>query len=96
VKVAFDGVVLKLDVDYETVQYWSVAIPAAAERDLVLKPRDRFIVRVPGAVFWSECFGTPGDLVFQFPAEMARTFNLRGGAKVKVELEKPEATAKTP
>lgn len=93
-KAAFEGPVLKLDVEYETVQYWSVSIPPSAEKELGLKPRDRFIVRVPGAVFWSECFGAQGDLVFQFPAEMARTFNLRGGAKIKVELEKPEA--KTP
>lgn len=89
-KATFDGAVLKLDIDYETVQYWSVAIPPTVEKELGLKPRDRFIVRVPGAVFWSECFGSPGDLVFQFPAEMARTFNLRGGAKIKVELEQPE------
>ena len=54
---------------------------------------DRFIVRVPGAVFWSECFGDAGDLAFQFPAEMARTFNLRGGAKLKVELEKQDGKA---
>lgn len=95
-KAAYDGIALKLDVDYETVQYWSVAIPANVEKDLGLRPRDRFIVRVPGAVFWSECFGKAGDLVFQFPAEMARTFNLRGGAKIKVELEKPEAKPTTP
>jgi len=59
----------------------------------MIKPRDRFIVRVPGAVFWSEAFGNAGDLVFSFPPEMARTFNLRGGAKIKVELEKPEPKA---
>ena len=91
-KAAFDGVVLKLDVDYETVQYWSVTIPPTVEQQLALKPRDKFIVRMPGAVFWSECFGRPGDLAIQFPAEMARTFNLRGGAKVKLELEKPDPT----
>jgi hypothetical protein len=90
-KAAYDGAILKADIEYETVQYWSVAIPPGVEKDLALKPRDRFIVRVPGAVFWSECFGSAGDLCFQFPAEMARTFNLRGGAKLKVELEKPDA-----
>jgi hypothetical protein len=92
-KATFDGAVLKLDVDYETVQYWSVTIPANIEKELALKPRDRFIIRLPGAVFWSECFGAPGDLAIQFPAEMARTLNLRGGAKVKLELEKPDAKA---
>lgn len=89
-KAAFDGIVLKAELEYETVQYWSVTIPANVEKDLALKPRDRFIVRVPGAVFWSECFGDPGDLALQFPAEMARTFNLRGGAKIKFELERPD------
>ena len=92
-KAAFDGIVLKAELEYETVQYWSVAIPANVAKDLALKPRDRFIVRVPGAVFWSECFGDPNDLALQFPAEMARTFNLRGGAKVKIELEKPDGKA---
>ena len=90
-KVAYDGSILKTELEYETVQYWSVAIPSTVEKQLLLKPRDRFIVRVPGAVFWSEAFGEAGDLVFQFPAEMARTFNLRGGAKLKVELERPDA-----
>ena len=73
-KVAFDGVVLKAELEYETVQYWSVTIPAHVAKELALKPRDRFVVRVPGAVFWSECFGDAGDLAFQFPPEMARTF----------------------
>lgn len=90
-KAAFDGVVLKAELEYETVQYWSVAIPANVAKDLALKPRDRFIVRLAGAVFWSECFGQASDLAFSFPPEMARTFNLRGGAKVKFELERPEA-----
>ncbi len=93
-KAAYDGNILKAELEYETVQYWSVAIPASIEKDLALKPRDRFIVRVPGAVFWSECFGNPGDLVFSFPPEMARTFNLRGGAKLKVELERPDPASK--
>jgi hypothetical protein len=92
-KTAYDGNIQKLDVEYETVQYWSVVIPPNVEKELALKPRDRFIVRVPGAVFWSEAFGTAGDLVFSFPPEMARTFNLRGGAKIKVELEKPDPPA---
>jgi len=91
-KATFDAVVLKLELEYETVQYWSVAIPATIEKELALKPRDKFIIRFPGAVFWSECFGKPGDLCIQFPAEMARTFNLRGGAKVKLELDKPDLT----
>jgi len=94
-KVAFDGVVLKLDVDYETVQYWSVAIPPTAEKELGLKPRDRFTVRIPGAVFSADAFGSPGDLVFSFPPEMARTLNLRGGAKLKIEIEKPDAPKPT-
>ena len=94
-KAAFDGVVLRLDVNYETVQYWSMTIPAEVERQLQLKPRDRFLVRIPGAVFWSDCFGKPGDLAIQFPAEVARTLNLRSGAKLKVELERPDATAKS-
>jgi hypothetical protein len=92
-KSAYDGTVLKIDVDYETVQYWSVTIPANVEKELAMRPRDRFIVRIPGAVFWAEAFGNPGDLAFAFPPEMARTLNLRGGAKLKVELEKPEPKA---
>jgi len=95
-KAAFDGVVLKVDVNYETVQYWSMTIPPDVERQLQLKPRDRFIMRIPGAVFWAEGFGKPGDLAIQFPAEVARTLNLRSGAKLKVELEKPDLAAKTP
>jgi hypothetical protein len=95
-KTAFEGTVLKRDVDYETVQYWSMTIPPSAEKELLLKPRDRFIVRIPGAVFWSDCFGKPGDLAIQFPAEMARTLNLRSGAKLKVELERPDLAAKSP
>jgi antitoxin component of MazEF toxin-antitoxin module len=95
-KAAFDGTILKVDVDYETVQYWSVAIPPAVEKELQLKPRDRFIVRIPGAVFWADGFGKPGDLAFSFPPEMARTLNLRSGAKIKVELERPDLTAKAP
>lgn len=89
-KVAYDGNILKTELEYETVQYWSVAIPANVEKELALKSRVRFIVRVPGAVFWSEAFGEPGDLVFSFPPEMARTFNLRGGAKIKIELDRPD------
>lgn len=92
-KASYDGVVLKADVSYETVQYWSVTIPPNVERELGLKPRDRFLVRIPGAFFRAECFGSPGDLAFQFPPEMARTLNLRGGAKLKIELEKPDGTA---
>jgi len=92
-KAAFDGIVLQTDFAYETVQNMSVDIPADIEKQLALKPHARFLVRFPGAVFYADAFGPPGNLAFTFPPEIARTLSLRNKHKIKFEIETPDKGA---
>lgn len=93
-KASFEGLVMQKDFVYETAPYMSVDIPADIEKQLAIKPKDRLLVRMPGAVFHTDTFGPVGNLAFTFPPEIGRTLGLRNKHKVKFELETPEKAAK--
>ncbi|HEX9709994.1 MAG TPA: hypothetical protein VGB42_08540 [Candidatus Thermoplasmatota archaeon] len=96
-KASFDGIVMQKDFVYETIPFMSVDIPEDVERQLGIKPKDRLLVRMPGAHFHTDTFGPPGNLAFTFPPEIGRTLSLRNKHKVKFEVEplqRPEKPAK--
>ncbi len=90
-KASFDGQVMRKDFNYSTVQFMSVDIPADVEKALGIKPKDRLLVHMPGALFHVDTFGPPGKLAFTFPPEIGRTLNLRNKHKIKFEVELPDA-----
>ncbi len=86
-KATFEGQVMQQDFNYSTVQFMSVDIPDDVEKELGIKPKDRLLVRMPGAVFHVATFGSPGNIAFSFPPEIGRTLSLRNKQKVKFEVE---------
>lgn len=83
----FEGLVMQQDFNYSTVQFMSVDIPGDVEQQLGIKPKDRLLVRMPGAVFHVDTFGPPGNLAFSFPPEIGRTLSLRNKQKITFEVE---------
>jgi hypothetical protein len=93
-KATFEGQVMQKEFVYETVTIMSVDIPEDVERELGIQPKERLLVRMPGAVFHTDTFGSAGALSFTFPPEIGRTLSLRNKHKIKFEVERAAPPAK--